>query len=217
MSGWFYYARISTSNKQSLDRQLDGEELEKFCKRMNIDRAKLIILSDIGTGSNFDRPNYQMLKKVIRKGDNLIVSSIDRFGRNYIEGRQEFAHFLNIGARVYVLNRPMLEDMYKLNDNMSKFMANFLIDWELMTAEEELKRIKERQKQGIEVAKSKGKKFGRPAAEKPSNWGEVYNEWQDGKITALKAMELLGLKKQTFYNMVKKEKANNKQDNIEEI
>lgn len=211
MSNWFYYARISTSKKQSLDRQLDGEEIEKFCKRMNVDRTKLIILSDIGTGKNFDRPNYQMLRKVVRKGDGLIVSAIDRFGRNYVEGRQEFAHFLNLGVKVYVLNRPMLEDMYKLNDNMSRFMINFLVDWELMTAEEELGRIKDRQRQGIEVAKNKGKKFGRPSIEKPSNWDEVYKDWQDGIITAIKAMQLLGLKKQTFYNMVKEEK--NKENN----
>lgn len=206
MSNWFYYARISTSNKQSLDRQLDGEELERFCNRMEIERSKIITLSDIGSGKNFDRPNYQMLKKVVRQGDNLIVSAIDRFGRNYVEGRQEFAYFLNLGVKVYVLNRTMLEDMYKLNDNMSKFMINFLVDWELMTAEEELGRIKERQKQGIEVARNKGKKFGRPSIDKPSNWDEVYKDWEQGKITAVKAMELLGLKKQTFYNMIKKHK-----------
>ena len=48
----------------------------------------------------------------------------------------------------------MLEDMYKLNDNMSKFMINFLVDWKLMNAEEALKRIKERYEQGIKVAKA---------------------------------------------------------------
>ena len=147
-----------------------------------------------------------MLKKIVTEGDSLIVSAIDRFGRNYVEGRQEFAYFLNHGVKVYVLNRPMLEDMYKLNDNMSRFMINFLVDWELMTAEEELGRIKERQKQGIEVARNKGKKFGRPTIQKPSNWNEVYKDWKDGTITAIKAMQLLGLKKQTFYNMVKEEK-----------
>lgn len=205
MSGWFYYARISTSNRQSLDRQLKGEELEIFCERMKIDRSKLVTLTDVGSGSNFERPNYQMLKKIIRKDDNLIVLAIDRFGRNYIEGRQEFAYFLDLGVKVYVLNRPMLEEMYKLNDNMSKFISNFLIDWELMTAEEELKRIKERQKQGIEVAKSKGKRFGRPKIKKPNNWDDVYEQWKRGSITAINAMQLLGLKKQTFYNMVKHE------------
>jgi DNA invertase Pin-like site-specific DNA recombinase len=155
------------------------------------------------TGKHFERPQYKLLKQVAQMGDNIIISSIDRFGRNYIQGRKEFAEFINNGIKVYVLNRPMLENMYKLNDTMSKFMINFLVDWELMNAEEELKRIKERQEQGIKIAKLKSKHLGRPKAEYPEDWDKHYKEWKSGKKTAKETMKILRLKNTTFYKLAK--------------
>ena len=170
---------------------------------MGIGEKEVIILADQISGKTFERPNYQLLKKIVTEGDNIIVSSLDRFGRNYLEGRKEFTELIAKGVKVYVLNRPMLEDLYKLNDTMSKFMINFLVDWELISAEEELKRIKERQREGLELAKKKGKKLGRPRVEMPSNFEEIYNRWKKGQLTAKRSMEILGLKKTVFYEMVK--------------
>ncbi|MCX0355587.1 recombinase family protein [Clostridium perfringens] len=202
MDRWFYYVRVS-SKSQKLDRQEENPELDSFCKRMGIDEKEVIILADQISGKTFERPNYQLLKKIVTEGDNIIVSSLDRFGRNYLEGRKEFTELIAKGVKVYVLNRPMLEDLYKLNDTMSKFMINFLVDWELISAEEELKRIKERQREGLEIAKKKGKKLGRPKVEMPSNFEEIYTKWKKGHLTAKRSMELLGLKKTVFYEMVK--------------
>lgn len=202
MGKWIYYMRVSTK-QQKMDRQEYNEEFTKFCKRNNINVNDVIELHDIKTGKNFDRPNYQLMKKVVSPGDNIIVSSIDRFGRNYIEGRKEFTAFISKGIKVYVLNRPMLEDLYKLDDSMSKFMINFLIDWELINAEEELKRIRQRQKEGIDAAKKKNVKFGRPKIEMPDDFIIVYYQWKSGKITAKNAMQQLQLKRNTFYNFVK--------------
>ena len=144
MNRWFYYVRVSTNGKQKTDRQIYSIELQDFCKRNGVNEKDIIVMEEKKTVKHFERPQYQLLKQVATDGDNIIVSSIDRFGRNYIQGRKEFAELINNGIKVYVLNRPILEDMYKLNDNMSKFMINFLVDWELMNAEEELKHIKER-------------------------------------------------------------------------
>lgn len=204
MGKWFYYVRISSKNKQKTDRQIYSNALQDFCMRNGINQAALIILEEKETGKHFHRPQYQLLKQVVRAKDNIIVSSIDRFGRNYIQGRKEFAELINEGVKVYVLNRPMLEDLYKLNDNMSKFMINFLVDWELMNAEEELKRIKERQAQGIEVAKRLNKHLGRPRAVYPENFNIIYSRWRNSEITAAEAMNLLNLKRTTFYKLVKK-------------
>lgn len=79
------------------------------------------------------------MKRFLREGDCLIVSSLDRFGRNYIQGKKEFTELPNMGVKVYVLNRPMLEDLYKMADSgntMGKFMIDFIINGELATAEE---------------------------------------------------------------------------------
>lgn len=202
MNRWFYYVRVS-SKSQKFDRQEENPELDSFCKRMGIGEKEVIILADQISGKTFERPNYQLLKKIVTEGDNIIVSSLDRFGRNYLDGRKEFTELISKGVKVYVLNRPMLEDLYKLNDTMSKFMINFLVDWELISAEEELKRIKERQREGLELAKKKGKKLGRPRIEMPSNFEDVYNRWKKGQLTAKRSMEILELKKTVFYEMVK--------------
>lgn len=201
MDKWFYYLRVS-SKDQNLDRQQTNSELDKFCERMNINGKEMILLVDTKSGKNFDRPNYQLLKQVAQNGDNIVVSSLDRFGRNYIEGRKEFTDFLANGIKVYSLDKPMLEELYKLDDSMSKFMINFLIDWELVNAEEELKRIKKRQQEGIAAAKIKNKKFGRPKIEMPENFNQVYEQWKAGEITAKIAMEELNLKRNTFYKFV---------------
>ena len=95
---------------------------------MGIGEKEVIILADQISGKTFERPNYQLLKKIVTEGDNIIVSSLDRFGRNYLEGRKEFTELIAKRVKVYVLNRTMLEDLYKLNDTMSKFMINFLVD-----------------------------------------------------------------------------------------
>lgn len=203
MNRWFYYVRVSTKGKQKTDRQIYSSELQEFCKRNGVNEKDVIVMEEKKTGKNFERPQYQLLKQVVADGDNIIVSSIDRFGRNYIQGRKEFAELINKGVKVYVLNRPMLEDMYKLNDNMSKFMINFLVDWELMNAEEELNRIKERQEQGIKVAKTQLKHLGRPKAKYPENWEKYYNEWKSGQRTAKATMNILKLKNTTFYKLAK--------------
>lgn len=203
MNRWFYYVRVSTKGKQKTDRQIYSTELQDFCKRNGINDKDIIVMEEKETGKHFERPQYQLLKKVAANGDNILVSAIDRFGRNYIQGRKEFAELITKGVKVYVLNRPMLEDMYKLNDNMSKFMINFLIDWELMNAEEELKRIKERQEQGIKVAKDQSKHLGRPKSEYPVDCLNYYNEWKAGQRTAKSTMDILDLKNTTFYKLVK--------------
>ncbi len=202
MNRWFYYLRVS-SKDQNLDRQEENKELSKFCERMNVNEKEIIILSDKNSGKNFNRPNYQLLKQVAEKGDNIIVSSLDRFGRNYIEGRKEFTQFLSEGIKVYSLDKPMLEKLYELEDSMSKFMINFLVDWELVNAEEELKRIKKRQREGIEAAKIRKVVFGRPRIPMPEEFEMVYNQWKEEKINLSSALERLNLKRSKFFDFAK--------------
>lgn len=70
-------------------------------------------------------------------------------------------------------------------------------------AEKERLTIRERQRQGIEAAKAKGTKFGRPPIQKPDGFDEVAAKWRSGEITATAAMHELGLSKYSFYKLVK--------------
>ena len=81
---------------------------------------------------------------------------------------------------------------------------NILIEVLGTMAEQERKNIKRNQAEGIASAKARGKHLGRPSAAYPDNWQAVYDEWKAEKITAKKAMELTGLKRTTFYSLVKK-------------
>ena len=85
-----------------------------------------------------------------------------------------------------------------------EMVNNILIEVLGTIAEQERTTIRQRQREGIEAARSKGKHLGRPPLQRPENWEAVYASWQHGELTARKAMELTGLKRSSFYKLVKK-------------
>ena len=96
------YHRTSTK-EQHLDRGI--LEITKYCSDNNLELEK--IFTDQQTGKNFNRPRYQVLKEdVLRPGDELIVTELDRLGRNKQEILKELQHFRDMGVRVKVLELP---------------------------------------------------------------------------------------------------------------
>lgn len=99
---------------------------------------------------------------------------------------------------------PLL-DTSKSNESLDgRFIADLVLQILSYTAEKERENIKKRQRQGIDAAKASGKHLGRPAADFPEQWEQVYSEWKSGSITATKAMALLNMKRTTFYKLAKK-------------
>lgn len=84
-----------------------------------------------------------------------------------------------------------------------EMINNILIEVLASIAEQERLTTRQRQEEGIAVAKEQGKHLGRPKAEFPSDWEETYKSWKQGELTAVAAMKHLGLKRSTFYNLVK--------------
>ena len=80
---------------------------------------------------------------------------------------------------------------------------NIIIEVYTSMAKQERVTILQRQREGIAVAKAKGKHLGRPIIAFPKEWDRLYKEWQSGKITAVDFMKEVGMKKATFYNKVK--------------
>jgi DNA invertase Pin-like site-specific DNA recombinase len=191
----FGYIRVSTKD-QNIDRQLI--EMQD----LGIDERDLFI--DKESGKTFNRARYQALKECLRRGDLLYIKSIDRFGRNSKEIKKEWEYITQeIGADIKVLDMPLL-DTTQYKDTLGNFVSELVLQVLSFVAEREWENIHQRQSEGIAVAKAKGKHLGRPKAEYPSNWHEVYNSWKAESITAVKAMELLELKRSTFYNLVSK-------------
>ena len=194
----FAYARVSTK-EQNLNRQL------KAFADLGIAEREIIV--DKESGKNTDRKGYQSLKNgMLRAGDTLYITSLDRLSRNKADIKAELEHFKAEKIRLKVLDLPTtLTEFPKGQEWVFDMVNNILIEVLGTIAEQERATIKQRQAEGIAVAQSKGQKFGRPQAEKPDNWGEVVAEWQSGAITARKAMEMLGdMKPNTFYRLLKR-------------
>ena len=207
----FGYARISSSD-QNLTRQI--EQLKEY-----ISDSRYII-ADEASGKNFDRRGYNTLVgssetvPLLNEGDLLIITSLDRLGRNYIEIREQWNYITQtLKADIKVLEMPLLDTSMSTADLDRRFIADLVLQILSYTAEKERQNIRSRQKQGIDVMPMRdgkrvsaktGRPTGRPTAEYPDNWNNIYNQWKAGNITAVAAMNELKLKKATFYKLLKK-------------
>ncbi len=194
MATWGY-ARVS-SVQQNEDRQV--VELKPLVT------TESHLLVEKQSGKDFDRPIYQALKNIMREGDTLVIKSLDRLGRNYEQMKEEWKDLSDRGIKIRVLDTPMLDTSKYDDELMGKFVSDVVLNVLSFVAENERKNIKQRQKEGIAIAKAKGVKFGRPSIPYPENFDSVINDWREGKIAAVEAMKLLKIKKTTFYKMTRK-------------
>lgn len=191
----YYYARVS-SKEQNLDRQIDAF--------IALGASERDIVTDKESGKNLERKGYQALKNaMLRRGDTLVVKSLDRLSRSKADIKNELQYFKDNGIRLKVLDLPTtLMEYPEGQEWVFDMVNNILIEVLGAIAEQERVTIRQRQAEGIAAAKAKGKHLGRPRTVKPDNWNEVIKQWRDGAITAKKAMELTGLKRSTFYQFV---------------
>ncbi len=191
----FGYARVS-SKDQNEERQLVA------FKEYEIDERDIYI--DKQSGKDFNREQYSILKNVLRENDLLVIKSIDRLGRNYNMTIDEWKDITkNIKADIVVIDMPLL-DTRNNKDLLGTFISDLVLQILSYVAEQERRFIKQRQKEGISNAINNGVKFGRPKIEKPSNYDDVIKLWKNKKIKSKEAIEMLGLKPNTFYNLLKK-------------
>lgn len=191
----FGYIRVSSKD------QNEGRQLEAMQEK-GINERDIFI--DKQSGKDFKRDQYQLLKRIIRKGDVLYIHSLDRFGRNKEEILQEWNDITkNIQADIIVMDMPLL-DTTQYKDSLGTFIADLVLQILSWMAQEERDRIRKRQREGIDIALKNGVDFGRPKAELTEEFRNVYFRWKSGEITAVKAMDETGLKKTTFYKLVKK-------------
>lgn len=190
----FGYIRVSSKD------QNEGRQLEAM-KKLDINERDIYL--DKQSGKNFERVNYQLLKRIIRKGDILYIHSLDRFGRNKEEILQEWNDLTkNIEADIVVMDMPLL-DTTQYKDSMGTFIADLVLQILSWMAEEERERIRKRQREGIDLALRNGVQFGRPEVHVTEEFIEVYKRWKSGELTAVKAMQEAGVKKTSFYKLVK--------------
>ena len=191
----YYYARVS-SKDQNLDRQISAFKALGATERE--------IITDKESGKDLDRAGYQALKNaILRRGDTLVIKSLDRLSRNKADIHNELRYFKENGIRLKVIDLPTtMMDLPEGQEWVFEMVNNILIEVLGTIAEQERATIKQRQAEGIAAAKEQGKKLGRPALTFPANWDKVYTSWKAVEITAKKAMELTDTKRTSFYKLV---------------
>lgn len=191
----FGYCRVSSTDQKE-DRQLEA------MLELGINERDIFV--DKCSGKNFDRPQYQALKVQLREGDVLVIKSIDRLGRNYKQICEEWREITReIKANIKVLDMPVL-DTTRTEGLIGEVISDIVLQLLSYVAEQERAFIKQRQAEGIKLAKEKGKRLGKPPIEYPENWDNVYKVWKSGAITAREAMKQLNLKPTSFYKLAKK-------------
>ena len=195
----FGYARVS-SKDQNLDRQLDA--LKKYVPNPQD------ILYDKQSGKSSNRPKYQQLRLMLREGDELYFTELDRLGRNKKEIKSELEYFKQkqITVHFLVISTTMTDfsTFVSMQKSIMDMINNILIEVLSTQAENERLLIRKRQREGIAAAKARGKQIGRPKAKYPIEWKIIYDKWKTKEISAFTAFTYLKLTKSTFYNLVKR-------------
>lgn len=190
MQRQFGYIRVSSID-QNENRQLNA------IKELNIPDANIYV--DKISGKSFERPNYMAMIKAMKSGDILYVMSIDRLGRNYTEIQDQWKILTHEkGIDICVLDMPLL-DTRREKDLMGTFVADLVLQILSFVAESERVNIRKRQGQGIEAAKQRGVRFGRPEVPVPENFSGMLADWEKKKITLDQILNICNMSKTTFY------------------
>lgn len=189
------YMRVS-SRERNEDRQRVAL-LEMGVPENNIYVDKL-------SGKDFNRPQYKKMLRKLDKDTVLYVKSIDRLGRNYADLNEQWRIITKEkGADIVVIDMPLLDTRREKN-LLGTFISDIVLALLSYVAENERINIKQRQAEGIAVAKARGVKFGRPPRPIPDNFYDVYQQWKAKKITLKQAALLCNMPETTFFDKAKK-------------
>ncbi|MHB0802131.1 recombinase family protein [Bacillus thuringiensis] len=200
----FGYVRVS-SKDQNEERQIEN------MKYLGIEDRDIFI--DKMSGKNMKRENYQMLKRLARTGDTIVFDSLTRLGRSMNDVLEEFRYFEKQRINLQFIKEPFINVNYNgetTNDVIQQAVQKATLTILSAFAQKERQDIKQRQAEGIALAKKKGKHLGRPPVQITDQFMEAYREWQSGEITAVGAMRKYHIKRSSFYKLVKEYEAQEK-------
>ena len=199
------YVRVSTK-EQHEDRQIQA------MVQFGVSNSNLYI--DKQSGKDFKRPKYQELMEKLKKGDILVLSSIDRLGRNYSEIQEQWKVLTKEKeVDIVILDMPLLDTRKENGDLTGEFIADMVLQILAYVSEIERDNIRTRQREGIVSAKKRGVIFGRPRKKLPTNFEAVANRVIKQEISVKKALEETGMARASFYRAMRsfeKERLNKK-------
>lgn len=186
---YYGYIRVLTK-EQNEDRQVDALKAYEIPSKN--------VFMDKQSGKDFERPAYQQLIRKLKKGDVLIIKSIDRLGRNYDEIIEQWRVITKqIDADIVVIDMPLLDTRVG-KDLTGKFVADLVLQILSYVAQTEREAIRQRQAEGIAAAKARGVKFGRPRIPLPSEFHVVSELYRRQMITSRESARMLSVSQDTF-------------------
>lgn len=175
------YVRVSSAD-QNTARQMEAMKVHDIEK----------VYEEKVSGKDTNRPQLKALMDFVREGDTVFIESISRLARNTLD-------FLHIVEELSLKKVGLIS--LKENIDTSTPQGRFIVSIFAALSQLERETIRQRQREGIDVALANGKKFGRPRIELSDLYLAVHKRWQKGEITAVKAMEIIGMKRNTFYKL----------------
>ena len=189
------YIRVSSKDQNELRQIIAMDE-------WGVEKENIFI--DHQSGKNFNRPQYQKMLKKVKKGDVIVVQSIDRLGRNYNDILEQWAIITKQKQLdIVVIDMPLLDTREKKNDLTGRFIADLVLQILSYVAQTEREFIKKRQAEGIAAAKEKGVKFGAKRKDVPMEFQKYKQAWENGEISLRKAARCLNISHTTFYRRCK--------------
>lgn len=189
------YIRVSARD-QNPERQLQALK-EEGVPEQNIYVDKM-------SGKNFDRPQYKRLMKKLKAGDTLVIKSIDRLGRNYDEILQQWRVIVKeLNVNIRVLDMALLNTEIVHENLTGVFIADLVLQILAYVAETERAFIRQRQAEGIRLAREKGVRFGSRRIDLGQEFDVYYVKWKNKEITGKEAALSLDISTATFYRRCK--------------
>ena len=179
-----------STKDQNEDRQLIA------MRQLSIPEENIFL--DKQSGKDFQRPQYRRLVRRLKPDDVLYVKSIDRLGRNYEEILEQW-RVLTKERRVdiAVLDMPLL-DTRRGKDLLGTFLSDIVLQVLSFVSENERANIRQRQAEGIQAARLRGVRFGRPTKPLPENFHSAYQRWKGGVISGAAAARECGMPLSSF-------------------
>lgn len=208
------YTRTSTK-EQYLDRGIS--EIKRFCEERKYSLTN--IYTDKQSGKNFNRERYIVLTEdVLRAGDLLIITELDRLGRDKFQTMNAIKQIQDLGVRLMVLELPTtLLDLDSLQNSMAKMMMetinNMMLELYASMAHAEMQKREKRQREGIEEKKRRGEwdNYGRPRLMTLEEFRVEYKSVEEGRLKPTDLMRKLGMRESTYYKYraeIKEERKN---------
>lgn len=193
------YCRVSTI-QQKTDRQ------EIAMEEYGVPATKIFI--DKQSGKSFNRPAYKKMIRILRKGDIIVIKSIDRLGRNYQEIIDQWRMITqDLGCGIYVIDMPLLNTTGDPEDLISKFITDMMLQVLSFVAQNERENTITRQREGIDAARRKRiVSIGRPKIPMPFDFWQIFVMWKKREYSTNDLFrychETYGMSNRTFYRRI---------------